>query len=77
MKPPNPDGGTAMATKARDHIVVASDKVGIPERRGEILEVIAHESGVEYRVRWEDGHESSIRPHGGSARIERAGKTRM
>ena len=65
-----------MATKARDHIVVASDKVGIPERRGEILEVIAHQSGVEYRVRWEDGHESSIRPHGSSARIERAGKTR-
>jgi hypothetical protein len=65
-----------MATKARDRIVVASDKVGIPERRGEILEVIAHQSGVEYRVRWEDGHESSIRPHGGSARIERAGKTR-
>jgi hypothetical protein len=65
-----------MATKARDRIVVASDKVGIPERRGEILEVIAHQSGVEYRVRWDDGHESSIRPHGGSARIERADKTR-
>lgn len=65
-----------MATKARDQIVVTSDKVGIPERRGEILEVIAHETGTEYRVRWADGHESSIRPHGGSARIERAGKTR-
>jgi hypothetical protein len=65
-----------MATKAPDHIVVASDKVGIPERRGEILEEIAHRSGVEYRVRWDDGHESSIRPHGGSARIERAGESR-
>jgi len=63
-----------MATKAHDHIVVTSDKVGIPERRGEILEVIAHQTSIEYRVRWEDGHESSIRPHGGSARIERAGK---
>jgi hypothetical protein len=65
-----------MATKARDHIVVPSDKVGIPERRGEILEVIAHQASIEYRVRWEDGHESSIRPHGGGARIERARKTR-
>ena len=65
-----------MATKARDHIVVASDKVGIPERRGEILEVIAHQTSTEYRVRWEDGHESSIRPHSGSARIEPAGNTR-
>ncbi len=64
-----------MTTKAGDHIVVASDKVGIPERRGEILEVIAHQTGVEYRVRWDDGHESSIRPHGSSARIERTGKT--
>ena len=65
-----------MATKTRDHIVVASDKVGVPERRGEILEEIPHQSGVEYRVRWDDGHESSIRPHGGSSRIERAGETR-
>jgi hypothetical protein len=54
--------------------VVTSDKVGIPERRGEILEVIAHQTSIEYRVRWEDGHESSIRHHVGSARIERAGK---
>jgi hypothetical protein len=65
-----------MATKVRDHIVITSDKVGIPDRRGEILEVIAHQTNIEYRVRWEDGHESSIRPHGGSARIERGGKTR-
>jgi hypothetical protein len=65
-----------MAIKERDHIVVASEKVGIPERRGEILEVIVHETGVEYRVRWDDGHESSIRPHGGSVRIERAGEPR-
>ena len=64
-----------MTTRAGDYIVVASEKVGIPERRGEILEVIPHQTGLEYRVRWEDGHESSIRPHGGSATIERTGKT--
>lgn len=62
-----------MTTKPGDRIVVESEKVGIPERRGEILEVIAHQTGLEYRVRWEDGHESSIRPHGSSARIEPAG----
>src|SRR5205814_1324558 len=55
-KPLNRDGGMAMATKVGDQIVVTSDKVGIPERRGEILEVIAHQTSVEYRVRWEDGH---------------------
>lgn len=58
-----------MTGKVGDRIVVESEKVGQTAREGEILEVIAHDTGTEYRVRWEDGHESSIRPHGGSARI--------
>jgi len=58
-----------MVGKVGDRIVVTSDKVGQPAREGEILEAIAHEAGTEYRVRWDDGHESSIRPHGGTARI--------
>lgn len=67
-----------MDAKVGDRIVVSTDKVGQPPREGEILEVIAHESGTEFRVRWDDGHESSIRPHGGNARIvQRSGaKTR-
>ncbi len=52
-----------------DRIVVESDRVGQPAREGEILEVVEHPLGIEYRVRWDDGHESSLRPHGGSARI--------
>jgi hypothetical protein len=59
-----------MAGKVGDRIVVESDKVGVHAREGEILEVIPHDSGTEYVVRWSDGHESSIRPHGGTARIE-------
>lgn len=58
-----------MRGKVGDRIVIGSDKVGQPAREGEILEVIDHEAGPEYRVRWEDGHESSIRPHGGTATI--------
>jgi hypothetical protein len=58
-----------MTGKVGDRIVVESDKVGLPAREGEILEVIAHDYGTEFVVRWDDGHESSIRPHGGSARI--------
>jgi hypothetical protein len=53
---------------------VESEKVGIAARRGEILEVIPHDSRAEYRVRWDDGRETSIRPHGGSVRIEPAAK---
>jgi hypothetical protein len=58
-----------MVGNVGDRIVVESEKVGQTAREGEILEVIAHDTGTEYLVRWDDGHESSIRPHGGSARI--------
>jgi Domain of unknown function (DUF1918) len=38
-------------------------------REGQILEIIPSPWGDHYRVRWNDGHESDIRPAGGSARI--------
>ncbi len=59
-----------MAAKVGDRIVVESEKVGIAERRGEILEVILHEVRTEYRVRWDDGRETGIRPYAGSIRFE-------
>jgi hypothetical protein len=68
-----------MDGKAGDRIVVKTDKVGVPAREGSILEVIDHDFGTEFRVHWDDGHESSIRPHGGTARIvakSKAGKAR-
>lgn len=61
-----------MGAHAGDRIVLESEKVGVAERRGEILEVIPHDARTEYRVRWEDGHETAIRPHSGSVRIEKA-----
>jgi hypothetical protein len=59
-----------MGANIGDRIVIESEKVGTPERRGEILEVISHETRTEYLVRWDDGRETSIRPHAGSVRIE-------
>jgi Domain of unknown function (DUF1918) len=59
-----------MGAKVGDRIVVESEKVGTSERRGEILEVITHQTGTEYRVRWADGRETAIRPHAGSVRFE-------
>jgi hypothetical protein len=53
-----------------DRIVVESEKVGQAARAGEILEIMESPFGTDYRVRWDDGHESSFRPHAGSARIE-------
>jgi Domain of unknown function (DUF1918). len=53
-----------------DRIIVASDKVGVPAREGDILKVIPHEIHPEFRVRWDDGHVSEIRPGGASYRIQ-------
>ena len=58
-----------MTAKAHDRIVVESEKVGQPAREGEILEVIEASYGTRYRVEWDDGHESTIRPAAGSASI--------
>jgi hypothetical protein len=41
----------------------------VPPRDGEILEVIPHDTRLEFRVRWSDGHESSIRPVAGSYQV--------
>ena len=59
-----------MAVKLRDRIVIDSDKAGQPAREGEILEVIEAEYGTRYRVAWDDGHESTIRPAGGTAHVD-------
>ena len=58
-----------MVAKIGDRILVESESVGTPTREGKVLEVIAGEVGVRYRVRWEDGHETVFTPSGGSARV--------
>ena len=65
-----------MVAKVGDRIIVESEKVGQRAREGEILEVIEASYGTRYRVAWDDGHESTIRPAAGSATIvprEKAG----
>jgi hypothetical protein len=55
--------------RQRDRIVIDSDKAGQPAREGDILEVIEASYGTRYRVAWDDGHESTIRPAGGTAHV--------
>ena len=57
-----------MQAKVGDRIIVESERVGQAAREGEILEVIEASYGTRYRVRWDDGHETTIRPAVGSAR---------
>ena len=63
-----------MIGKAGDRIVIESERVGQHVREGEILEVFESPLGANYRVRWDDGHESEIRPSAGSARFVAAVK---
>ncbi len=58
-----------MHAKVGDRIIVETERVGLPDRDGEILEVIESPSGTHYRVRWDDGRESTFWPAAGSARI--------
>jgi len=57
-----------MTARVGDRIVVESERVGQADREGVILEIIEAPYGTRYRVRWDDGHESTIRPSAGSAR---------
>jgi len=65
-----------MVATVGDRIIVESERVGQAAREGEILEEIPTSSGPSYRVRWEDGHESTFRPAAGSARIVHPRPTR-
>jgi len=58
--------------KKGDLIVVNAARVGGPPREGEIIEVVEGELRVQYRVRWNDGHESLFAPAAGATRIEPA-----
>ena len=49
-----------------DRIVVESEKVGSPPRRGEVTAV----TGRMLAVRWEDGEQSTFVPSAGSLRVE-------
>ncbi len=58
-----------MGANVGDRIIVESERVGIPSREGEILEVIGSPTAPHFRVRWDDGHEGGFWPSAGSARI--------
>jgi hypothetical protein len=58
-----------MLAKVGDRIVVESERMDVPPREGEVLEVIPHDVRPEFRVRWLDGHESEVRLPAGSFRI--------
>jgi hypothetical protein len=58
-----------MEGKVGDRLVLESERVGRASREGEILEAGPVGETVRYRVRWSDGHESTLTPAAGSTRI--------
>jgi hypothetical protein len=63
-----------MKAHAGDRIVLESERVAQPPRKGVVEEVIV-EDPPRLRVRWDDGHTSIVAPEAGVARIEEATKT--
>ena len=59
---PGDGRGVAMQAKVGDHLVVDSNKVGSPQREGEIVEVRGADGAPPYVVRWDDGHEGVMYP---------------
>jgi hypothetical protein len=51
-----------MAAKPGDTIRAPSEKVGQPERRGKIVEILGDEKYRRFKVRWDDGHETVLVP---------------
>jgi hypothetical protein len=51
-----------MTAKPGDTIRAPSEKVGQPERRGKIIEVLGDKEHPRFKVRWEDAHETVFVP---------------
>lgn len=58
-----------MKVRVGDEITVDSEKAGAPPREGRVLEVIEADFGTRYRVRWDDGHETTIHPLAGTVHV--------
>lgn len=57
-----------MTAQAGDRILVESERAGQPGRSGVVEEVLAT-SPPRYRVRWDDGHTTTVVPAAGALRI--------
>ena len=59
-----------MDARPGDRLVVESTRVGQPQRHGEVIEVLGAGTAPHFRVRWDDGHETTFFPNPG-AHVER------
>ena len=64
-------GGMDLHATVGDKIEIDTTHVGEGRRTGAIVEVLGSGDQVHYRVRWDDGHESSFFPGSGAHIIHR------
>jgi hypothetical protein len=64
-----------MSAQAGDVIVVESERVAQPVRRG-VIEEVLQEEPARFRIRWDDGHTSIFTPSAGAATIEKPKKAK-
>jgi hypothetical protein len=63
-----------MKAQAGATIVVESERAAQPARRG-VIEEVLREDPPRYRVRWDDGKETTFSPAAGVARIEESARS--
>jgi len=51
-----------MDAQIGDRITIDSNRIGGDQRRGEVVDIISGAAGLHYRVRWDDGHETTFFP---------------
>jgi Domain of unknown function (DUF1918) len=66
---------TADEAVAGDVVVITGHRVGEKGRIGEILEILGDGEHARYRVRWDDGRESTFYP-GSDASVRHASRRR-
>jgi Domain of unknown function (DUF1918) len=67
--------GPGMKANAGDVLIVESERLTQPMRRG-VIEEVMREKPPCFRVRWDDGHTSIFTPAAGSARVEERKRSR-
>ena len=54
-----------MDAVAGDRFIIEANRIGQARRTGEVVEVLGSSPRPQFRVRWEDGHESIYIPASG------------
>jgi Domain of unknown function (DUF1918) len=67
------ESGAKVEARRGDLIVIPSQRVGSPPRKGEVLRIIHGEVSVSYEVRWADGHQTLLSPGVGNITIVQPG----